>query len=69
MRTLPQGMAAVLKPFTSLFTAPTWENMLVPLTGAILCQGARRVSSILRVMGLAQERHCEKYHRVLNHAK
>lgn len=69
MRTLPQGMATILKPFTSLFTVPTWKHMLVLLTGAILCQGARRVSSILRVMGLSQERRFEKYHRVLNLAK
>lgn len=69
MRTLPQGMAAILKPFSSLFTVPTWKHMLVLLTGAILCQGARRVSSILRIMGLSQERRFEKYHRVLNLAK
>lgn len=69
MRSLPQGMAAILKPFTSLFTVPTWKHMLVLLTGAILCQGARRVSSILRIMGLSQEKRFEKYHRVLNLAK
>ena len=69
MRSLPQGMAAILKPFSSLFTVPTWKHMLVLLTGAILCQGARRVSTILRIMGLSQERRFEKYHRVLNLAK
>lgn len=69
MRTLPQGMAAVLQPFTRLFTSPTWQHMLVLLTGAILCQGARRVSAILRIMGLSQEKRFEKYHRVFNRAK
>ena len=69
MRTLPQGMAAVLQPFTRLFTSPTWQHMLVLLTGAILCQGARRVSTILRVMGLSQEKRFEKYHRVFNRSK
>jgi hypothetical protein len=43
--------------------------MQVLLIGAILCQGARRVSTILRVMGLAQEKRFEKYHRVFNRAK
>jgi hypothetical protein len=43
--------------------------MLVLLTGAILCQGARRVSTILRVMGLSQEKRFEKYHRVFNRAR
>jgi hypothetical protein len=62
-------MATTLKPFTSLFTVPTWKHMLVLLTGASLCQGARRVSSILRIMGLSQEKRFEKYQRVLNLAK
>jgi hypothetical protein len=48
---------------------PTWNHVQVLLTGAILCQGARRVSSILRVMGLSQEKRFEKYHRVFNRAK
>lgn len=69
MRALPQGMVVVLQYFTRLFTRPTWQHMLVLLTGAILCQGARRVSTILRVMGLSQEKRFEKYHRVLNRAK
>jgi hypothetical protein len=62
-------IAHVLNAFSPLFTAPTWEHVLVLLTGAILCQGARRVSSILRVIGLSQEKRFEKYHRVFNRAK
>ena len=37
--------------------------------GAVLCRGARRVTSILRVMGLANEKNYSKYHRVLSHAR
>lgn len=69
MQALPRGMAAVLGSFRHLFTLPTWAHIQVLLMGAILCQGARRVSSILRVMGLSQEKRFEKYHRVLNRAK
>lgn len=69
MQSLPRGMAAVLNSFSHLFTLPTWVHIQVLLMGAILCQGARRVSSILRVMGLSQEKRFEKYHRVLNRAK
>lgn len=69
MQSLPRGMAAVLDSFSHLFTLPTWAHIQVLLMGAILCQGARRVSSILRVMGLAKEKRFEKYHRVLNRAK
>ncbi len=66
---LPRGVTRVLNAFNKIFTLPTWQHVQVLLTGAILCQGARRVSSILRVMGLAHEKRFEKYHRVLNRAQ
>ena len=69
MQSLPCGMAVVFNAFSALFTLPTWKHIQLLLTGAILCQGARRVSSILRVMGLSQEKRFEKYHRVFNRAK
>lgn len=69
MQALPRGMAPVLDLFRHLFTLPTWAHIQFLLMGAILCQGARRVSSILRVMGLSQEKRFEKYHRVLNRAR
>jgi DDE superfamily endonuclease len=69
MRTLPEEMAVVFQHFSRLFTSSTWRHVQVLIIGAILCQGARRVSTILRVMGLSQVRRFEKYHRVLNRAK
>lgn len=66
---LPRGIAVILNIFSTLFSAPTWNHMQVLLTGAILCQGARRVSTILSVMGLQHEKRFEKYHRVFNRAK
>jgi len=66
---LPRVITSVFDVFSTLFTGPTWKHVQVLLTGAILCQGARRVSSILRVMGLSNEVRFEKYHRVLNRAK
>jgi hypothetical protein len=66
---LPRGITAIFNAFSVMFTLPTWQHVQVLLTGAILCQGARRVSSILRVMGLAQAKRFEKYHRVFNRAK
>jgi len=59
----------VFQHFSRLFTSSTWRHVQVLLIGAILCQGARRVSTILRVMGLLQVRRFEKYHRDLNRAK
>ncbi len=69
MSSLPRHIAIVFNAFSTLFTLPTWEHTQIMLIGAILCQGARRVTSVLRVMGLSQENRFEKYHRVLNRAK
>lgn len=60
---------AVLAAFSSEFSRPTWKNIQTLFIGAILCRGARRVSSVLRVMGLSSVRNYSKYHRVLSRAK
>jgi DDE superfamily endonuclease len=69
MQGLPRALLDTLTPFRPLFTLPTWTHVQLLLMGAILCQGARRVSSILRIMGLCREKRFEKYHRVLNRAR
>lgn len=60
---------SVLAVFAPLFTRPTWENINTLLIGAILCRGARRITSILRVMGLGEVKNFSKYHRVLSRAR
>ena len=60
---------AVLAAFSSEFSRPTLKNIQILLIGAILCRGPRRISSILRVMGLASECNFSKYHHVLSRAK
>ena len=62
-------IVSVLAAFSSEFSRPTWKNIQILLIGAILCRGPRRVSSILRVMGLASIANYSKYHRVLSRAK
>jgi len=61
-----QEIISLLSVFAIAFTAPTWKNALVLLSGAILAPGRRTVTSALRVMGLEDEPRFEKYHRVLN---
>ena len=68
MRTLPTQMIRVLVPFATLFSKRVWQHAQVLLAGAILAPGARTVSSALRVMGLDQENHFHRYHRVLSRA-
>jgi DDE superfamily endonuclease len=69
MSSLPPEMIVLLAPFAQLFAERVWLQAQVLVAGAILAPGHRTVSSCLRVMGLAWERHFTNYHRVLNRAK
>lgn len=60
---------SVLSYFSSEFSRPTLKNIQILLVGAILCRGPRRISSLLRVMGLASGCNFSKYHRFLNRAQ
>lgn len=66
---LPPIIVTILSPFLQMFSAPTWKKAKILCVGAILCQGAHRITSILRIMGLSQERRFEQYHRFLNRDK
>ncbi len=68
MRTLPTMMLHLLNPFMPLFSSRVWLHVQVLLAGAILAPGKRTVSAALRVMGLGQIEHFQRYHRVLNRA-
>ncbi len=57
---------AWMEPFRQSFTAPTWQHVLVLVTGALLVPGRRTVASALRVLGMAGTPHFSNYHRVLN---
>src|SRR5215208_2262442 len=61
-------MIQVLAPFAPLFSKSVWRHALVLLAGAIIAPGKRTVASALRTMGLEEERHFCRYHRVLSRA-
>lgn len=67
--TLTAEIISILAVFAPQFTRPTWKNSQILFLGAVLCRGARRVTSILRVMRLAKEKNYSKYHRVLSHTR
>src|SRR6266540_4513971 len=69
MRDLPSAIIHVLRHFELAFSERVWEWAKVLLIGAILAPATRTVASVLRVMGLSQERQFQNYHRVLNRAK
>ena len=68
MLTLPDAIVAVLVPFATLFTSPTWRKAQLLMVGAILTPGQRTVAAALRVMGLSDDRNYARYHEVLNRA-
>lgn len=69
MLTLPAELLPFIIEFQSLFSKPVWSHAKVLLVGAILAIGKRTVTSCLRVMGLAQEKAFQNYHRLLNRAR
>ncbi len=69
MLTVPKGIIQVLRHFEAVFSERVWEWAKVLLVGAILAPGERTVAAILRVMGCADEKQFQNYHRVLNRAK
>ena len=64
----PATVAKVLQPFARYFSCRVWHHAQILLVGALLCPAARTVTQVLRVMGLAQEKQFQNYHRVLNRA-
>ena len=68
MLTLPDAIVAVLLPFATLFTSPTWHKAQLLLVGAVLTPGQRTVAAALRVMGRSGHRDYARYHEVLNRA-
>ncbi len=68
MLSLPNTCISVIAIFVPVFSRPVWLHAKVLITGAILAPGNRTVTSILRIMGLADAPHFHTYHRVLNRA-
>ena len=65
-RLVAPRLALWMLPFREVFTAPTWDHVLVLIVGSILTPGRRTVAAALRVMGLEQTADFTNYHRVLN---
>jgi DDE superfamily endonuclease len=68
MLTLPKEFVILMTTFAALLTKRVWQHAQFLLVGAILAPGKRTVTAALRVMGLAQAKSFQQYHRVLNRA-
>ena len=69
MPQLPSEFLTLILPYASLFCKRVFVHAQLLLTGTILAPGKRTVTSVLRIMGLTQEKAFHKYHRVLSQAQ
>jgi hypothetical protein len=63
---VPEVLAAWMRPFASTFTTAVWRPVLVLVAGALLAPGRRTVTAALRVTGLDQAPGFAIYPRVLS---
>jgi len=63
---VPEVLAAWMRPFAVYFTTAVWRHVLVLVAGALLTPGRRTVTAALRIMGLDQAPGFAVYHRVLS---
>jgi DDE superfamily endonuclease len=64
----PADIVALLSPFAPLFSRRVWRPVPLLVVGAILAPGRRMVSTVLRTVGLSQDRTFQTCQRVLNRA-
>lgn len=69
MLTLPAVMVPLMVSFTPLFSRRVWPQAQALVVGAILAPSSRTVAACLRVLGLADTKRFERYHRVLSRDK
>lgn len=62
-------MVTLLATFAPAFTARTFANALVVLSGTLLAVGPRTVAAALRAVGRGHDPHFGTYHRVLSRAR
>lgn len=68
MPPLPARFAGIILAFAPLFVHRSWRHAQLLLIGAILTPGRRTVTSVLRILGRAQERRFVNVHRILSRA-
>lgn len=68
MLTLPAACATAIVAFAPLFSKRVFGYAQMLLLGAILAP-TQRTAACLRVVGLAEEKHFQNYHRVLSRAR
>jgi len=65
---LQDSLRSLLLAFRNEFNAPTFENFLVLFVGAVISQGSRTVSEMIRACGNLAGKHFTVYHCFLSRA-
>ncbi|CAA2104036.1 hypothetical protein MBUL_02499 [Methylobacterium bullatum] len=68
MPPLPTRFAGIILAFAPLFVLRSWRHAQLPLTAKILTPGRSAVTSVLCILGPAQDRRFVNVHRILNRA-
>lgn len=64
------ALAVLLETFRPCFTAPSYQNFRLLIAGAVLAQGRRTVTEMLRVTAfLGPQKHFSSYHRFWSRAR
>ena len=69
MSNLPVPILSVLSIFLTLFSQPSFNNLLVIMQGHILCKGRRTITEVLKRLGLGKIKNYSKYHDFFSKAK
>ena len=69
MLPVPPILIQWLAPFAAFFNKPTWDRVLVLVTGAVLAPGRRTVTAVLSVLGRRDGTDFARFHGVLIRAR
>jgi hypothetical protein len=66
---LTASFVVLLSQFRSAFTAPSFDNFVVLVSGMVHAMGGHRVTDMLRAAGPAATKHFVSYYRFFSHGK
>ena len=66
---LPASFVSIIRQFRPIFTAPSFENFMVLLSGFVFAFGGHRLTDALRAAGSSASKHYTSYYRFFSHAR
>jgi hypothetical protein len=66
---LPASFVSIIRQFRPIFTAPSFENFVVLMSGFVFAFGGHRLTDALRAAGASASKHYTSYYRFFSHAR